>query len=155
MAKKSKRADTRESQPAGVVVVQAAESKLEEFAEDLGRLLGSAQAKAEGWIGQRNAITDELTQIRDAAQNWIAELSGGGTEAGVQRRGPGRPASSSKVRARSKRGPGRPPATAVAPATREVAPKQRTISPEGRERIAAAQRARWAKQKKAAGRSAT
>jgi hypothetical protein len=43
-----------------------------------------------------------------------------------------------------KRGPGRPKSTAAKP-------KQKgKISPEGRARIAAAQKARWAKQKKAA-----
>ena len=50
-------------------------------------------------------------------------------------------------------GPGRPKATiataAVATATGQVAPaKRRTISKAGRARIAAAQRARWAAQKK-------
>jgi len=44
-----------------------------------------------------------------------------------------------------KRGPGRPPKTAVAP----VAKKKRNLSPEGRARIAAAVKARWAAQKKA------
>jgi len=44
-----------------------------------------------------------------------------------------------------KRGPGRP--KDVAP----TAKKKRNLSPEGRARIAAAVKARWAKQKKAAG----
>ena len=66
-----------EWQPAAVAVVQAAESKLEDFAEDLGRLLGSAQAKAEGWIGQRNAITDQLTQNPDLKGYWFAFDSAG------------------------------------------------------------------------------
>ena len=46
-----------------------------------------------------------------------------------------------------KRGPGRPKATA-APVSAQK--KKRNLSPEGRARIAAAVRARWAKQKKAA-----
>jgi hypothetical protein len=45
-----------------------------------------------------------------------------------------------------KRGPGRPPKTAVTP----VAKKKRKMSPEGRARLVAAVKARWAKQKKAA-----
>ena len=46
-----------------------------------------------------------------------------------------------------KRGPGRPKATSTsAPAKK----KMRNLSPEGRARIAAAVKARWAKQKKAA-----
>jgi hypothetical protein len=133
MAKR--RADASGSQPA--TLPRSAESKLEDFAEDLGRLLGSAQAKAEGWISQRKAITEQLTLIRNAAQKWISELSGGTDGAGL-RRGPGR------------RGPRMPVGTsarATAPTQKDLR-KKRTISPEGRERIAAAQRARWAKQRK-------
>jgi hypothetical protein len=48
------------------------------------------------------------------------------------------------VGATTKRGPGRPAKTSVA------APKKRQMSPEGRARIAAAQKARWVKAKKAA-----
>ena len=46
----------------------------------------------------------------------------------------------------AKRGPGRPPKPASAP----VAKKKRKMSPEGRARLVAAVKARWAKQKKAA-----
>jgi len=47
----------------------------------------------------------------------------------------------------AKRGPGRPPKAAQAPAR---APVKRTMSAEGRARIAAATKARWAKAKKTA-----
>ena len=46
-----------------------------------------------------------------------------------------------------KRGPGRPPKGTIVPAKPA---KKRNLSPEGRARIAAAVKARWAKQKKAA-----
>ena len=36
-------------------------SKAEAFAEDLGRLLGTAQAKARYWLGQRQEIVKRLT----------------------------------------------------------------------------------------------
>jgi hypothetical protein len=51
----------------------------------------------------------------------------------------------------TKRGPGRPAAsaTAAAPAT-TFAPKKRILSAEARAKIAAAQKARWAKARKAA-----
>ena len=42
-------------------------SKIEDFAEDLGRLLGTAQAKAQGWLGQRQNVAKQLEQIRDTA----------------------------------------------------------------------------------------
>ena len=35
-------------------------SKIEDFAEELGRLLGSAEAKARGWLGQREQIAKPL-----------------------------------------------------------------------------------------------
>lgn len=47
-----------------------------------------------------------------------------------------------------KRGPGRPPKSASAPAAKPK--KKRNLSPEGRARIAAAVKARWAAKKKAA-----
>lgn len=50
------------------------------------------------------------------------------------------------IAATGKRKPGRPPSAPVAKPKK----KKRKMSPEGRARIAAAQRARWAAQKKAA-----
>jgi len=104
------------------------------FAEDLGRLLGTTQRKAEEWLGQRKSLAARLTQIRDAASAYLHQLSGGADGAGI-RQAParrGRSVGSKNVR--------------PAAAKRKRAP----ISAEGRERIAAAQRARWAKQKRAA-----
>ena len=39
----------------------ATESKIEEFAKDLGQLLGNARAKAESWLGQRHAVVKHLS----------------------------------------------------------------------------------------------
>jgi hypothetical protein len=113
---------------------KSAEEKIEEFAEDLGRLLGSARAKAEGWLGQRREITKHLEEIRDTASGLLSELTRGGSTAGAGRR-PGRPARS-RTAAHAGRGPGRPAGSGV---------KKRTMSAEARARIAAAQKARWAK----------
>jgi hypothetical protein len=49
-----------------------------DFAEDLGRLLGTTQKKAEQWLGQRQALTERLTQIRDAASGYLEQLTGSG-----------------------------------------------------------------------------
>lgn len=125
MAKKSRRQDERESQPAGVELAKSAESKLEDFAEDLGRLLGHAQNKAESWLGQRKEIAAHLTELRDAANRLLGQL-------GVEDE-PTRARSTPRVG-----GPGRP---------RKTARKKRVLSADARARIAAAQRARWAKQK--------
>jgi len=113
---------------------KSTEEKIEEFAEDLGRLLGSARAKAEDWLGQRRAITKHLEDIRDTASGLLSQLTGGGSTAGGGRRR-GRPAGR-RTAAAAGRGPGRPAGSGV---------KKRTMSAEARARIAAAQKARWAK----------
>ena len=48
-----------------------------DFAEDLGRLLGTAQAKASNWLNQRKNVIDELTQLRDTANQLLRDLTGG------------------------------------------------------------------------------
>src|SRR5215204_605146 len=58
-------------------------TKMEEFAEDLGRLLGNARAKAEGWLGQRHNVAKQLEQIRDTATSLLTQLG----DATIRRRG--------------------------------------------------------------------
>jgi hypothetical protein len=130
MATNRRAIETSESKPVAVTSTAAAEAKLEDFAEDLGKLLGHAQNKAEGWLNQRKTILENLTGLRDTANRLIAQL--GGAEAVSRRaaRYPGTPI--------VKRAPGRPKGSGK---------RKRTISAEAREKIAAAQRARWAKQK--------
>jgi len=100
-------------------------SKIEGFAEDLGRLLGTAQNKAQGWLGQRKQIAKSLEGIRDTATTLLNQL---GTEAGrAIRRG--------RRAYASKRGPGRP--------------RRRTLSARARAAISRAQKARWARVKAA------
>ena len=53
---------------------QTAETQIEAFAEDLGRLLGSARAKADNWLGQRRQIVKHLTDIRDTASHLLTQL---------------------------------------------------------------------------------
>ena len=116
------------------------------FAEDLGRLLGQARNKAEGWLGQRQAIIKQLTQLRDEASSLLNQLGHQAAAAGqrgrrvadsfaegFQKRAPGRPAGS-----KNKRGPGRPKGSGK---------KKRTMSAKARAAISRAQKARWAKQK--------
>ena len=114
----------------------ATEHKIEEFAEDLGRLLGTARAKAEGWMGQRQNIAKQLAGIRDTASDLLQELTSSGARmAAAVRRGrrlgrtPG-----SKNRA-SANGPERP--------------KRRKMSAKARKAISDAQKRRWAAQKAA------
>ena len=115
----------------------ATESTLQGFAEDLGSVLGHARKKAEGWLGQRQAIVKSLTELRDTATKLLTDL--GHQAERVVRRGrrPGRP-----VGSKNKRGPGRPKAAEV-PFPRH----RRTMSAAARKKISEAQKKRWAAQK--------
>src|SRR6266516_4748729 len=109
------------------------------FAEDLGRLLGPARNKAEGWLGQRQAIVKQLTQLRDEASGLLNQLGDQAAAAGkrgrrvadsfvegLQKRGLRRPAGS-----KNKRGPGRPKGSGK---------KKRTMSAKARAAISTAQK---------------
>ena len=102
-------------------------AQIEDFAADLGKMLGTARAKAEGWLGQRKAIVKNLTDLRDEASKLLREL---GHEASnvVARARRGRPAGSQNVKTAAPR-------------------KRRKMSAKARAAISAAQKARWAKQK--------
>jgi hypothetical protein len=104
---------------------------LADFAEDLGRLLGSAERKATTWLDQRKAVGDQLAAIRDKASELLSQLGvSGSTSTPAARRG-------------------RRTGAARAAGTRKRAP----MSAEAREKIAAAQRRRWAKARRAKGAS--
>ncbi len=128
MAKKARKDTLAEPQSAALTMTAAAEARLENFADDLGTLLGHAQNKAESWLGQRTAIAEQLIGVRDAAARLLAQL--GAADA------------PKPARAAKKAAVGRP-------AKAGRAKKKRTMSVEARAKIAAAQRARWAKQKRA------
>jgi hypothetical protein len=100
-------------------------------------MLGKARAKAEGWMGQRQAIVKQLTELRDTASTLLSDL-GHELERVVRRnRKPGRPAADQVDTV--KRGPGRPAGSGRK--------KKRTMSAEARAAISRAQKARWAAQK--------
>jgi hypothetical protein len=108
----------------------SADSKLEGFAEDLGRLLGTAQAKAEGWLGQRQNVAKQLEQIRDTATNLLTQLGAAAQRGWQQKRGPGRPRKAAGPRA-----------------TASGANPRRKLSAKARAAISRAQKKRWAKLK--------
>jgi hypothetical protein len=108
---------------------EATGHKFDEFASDLGKLLGTAQTKAEGWLSQRAHIVKQLTAVRDTASKLLRDL--GHEAAHIARRG--RPA--------GKRGPGRP--------QREAKPR-RKLSARARKAISDAQKKRWAAHRAAA-----
>ena len=100
------------------------------FAADLGKVLGTAKAKAEGWLGQRTQIAQTLESIRDTASTLLSDL---GHEAQrIARKG-----QLAVGRTVTRRGPGRPAGP--------IGKKRRTMSAKARAAISAAQKARWAK----------
>lgn len=112
------------------------ERKMVDFAEDLGRILGTAQARASAWLEQRQDIIKQLTQVRDTATHLLTQFAAGAV-AGTRR---GRPPRTGRKRGRPAGGG----SSTVAPR------KRRKMSAVARAKIATAQRARWAKQKASA-----
>jgi hypothetical protein len=102
--------------------------RIEAFAEDLGRLLGTARAKADSWMSQREQIAKQLAEIRDTASKLLTDL-------GQQAR--------SAMRGRGGR------KTQEAPRRRR---RRRKMSAAARAKISEAQRLRWARQKREAAR---
>jgi hypothetical protein len=115
------------------------------FAEDLGRLLGQARNKADSWLGQRQAIVKQLTQLRDEASSLLNQLGHQAAAAGQR----SRRVADSFVAGYQKRGPGRPRGTKNRRGIIIVSGKRRRrkMSAAARAKISAAQKARWAKQK--------
>ena len=48
------------------------------LAEQLGRIAGTFQAKAEGWL-DREALTKQIASVRDSAAELLEQLAGGAT----------------------------------------------------------------------------
>jgi hypothetical protein len=115
-----------------------AERPVEEFAEELNRVLGVAEARAKDWLGQRQQIVKTLEGIRDRAVRLLRQL-GHDTQPSVYQRG--RPVGSG-------RDPGRP-RMHTASDGKGSGRTRRAMSAEARERIRQGQLKRWAKLKAA------
>jgi hypothetical protein len=135
MAKRAKGVESRGS----------AEESIGGFAEDLGRILGQARNKADSWLGQRQAIVKQLTQLRDEASSLLNQLGEQAVAAGQR----GRRVADAFVVGYQKRGPGRPKGSKNRKGIIIVGGKRRRrkMSAAARAKISAAQKARWAKQK--------
>lgn len=139
MAKASKPAESAGTETGNPTAAQTSDP-LGDFAEDLGRFLGGVESKATSWLQQRKDITDQLTQIRDTANQYLQQLGAEGANLAerFQRARRGRPPGSKNS---AIPGPGRPPGSAETPAPSAI----RTMSASARKRISDAQKARWAK----------
>lgn len=95
------------------------DTRMINFAEDLGRILGTTQAKATAWLNERQDIAKQLAQVRDTAERLLAELTGGGAKLAATVRRARKSAASN-------------------------GPKRRRMSAEARKKISEAAKKRWA-----------
>jgi hypothetical protein len=58
----------------GDTTAEAMEQRLGAFAEQLGRIVGTFQAKAEGWM-DRDALNKQLASVRDGAADLLEQLA--------------------------------------------------------------------------------
>ena len=72
------RKGTMKSAPSGTAasgsVTETVEQQVVAFAEQLGRVVGTVQAKAEGWL-DRDALKEQLSHIRDGASALLERLA--------------------------------------------------------------------------------
>ena len=64
----------------GATTADAMEQRVVAFAEQLGRIVGTIQAKAEGWM-DREALNKQIASVRDGAADLLEQLAGGATKA--------------------------------------------------------------------------
>jgi hypothetical protein len=117
--------------------VTEAEARLEQVAADLGTFFGSVTGRVELWVGERDKLVQQLRQIQTTAGNLLGRLTGAAATARrlTRRRGPRRQLVTQS--------PERP-----VEAGRKR--KRRRFSAATIEKMRAAQRARWARIRKAA-----
>jgi hypothetical protein len=106
------------------------ENRMLAFAEQLGRFVGTVQAKAEGWL-DRDALSAQISTVRDSASELLNQLGGGVAKAAAASRqayrtGSGKAAESTKGGAK-----GRASAKNKPSAKGRVASKARASSTSG------------------------
>jgi hypothetical protein len=82
----------------GAPTADAMEQRVLAFAEHLGWIAGTFQAKAEGWM-DRDALTKQIASVRDGAAELLEQLAGGTTKASK-----GSPAAAALGKARGRSG---------------------------------------------------
>src|SRR3970282_1863815 len=58
----------------------AMEQRVMAFAEQLGRMVGTIQAKADGWM-DRETLNKQIASVRDEAARLLEQLAGGAKKA--------------------------------------------------------------------------
>jgi beta-phosphoglucomutase-like phosphatase (HAD superfamily) len=64
---------TRASTAAAVSKSDALEPQVVAFAEQLGRIAGTVQARVEGWL-DRDALKEQVTRVRDSASELLEQI---------------------------------------------------------------------------------
>jgi thioesterase domain-containing protein len=64
----------------GAPAADAMEQRVMAFAEQLGRIVGTIQAKADGWL-DAEALPKQIATIRDEAAHLLDQLTGGAKKA--------------------------------------------------------------------------
>jgi hypothetical protein len=104
-------------------------------ANDLTQILGTVKDRVDSYNAERHQLAASLREIVAQANQLLSQL---GEPVAMIGRKRGRPAG---------RGPGRPPGKVKASRKGPGRPKRRRMSAEARAKIAAAQKARWARQR--------
>src|SRR5688572_11236797 len=82
----------------GTTTADGVERRVVAFAEQLGRIAGTLQAKAEGWL-DREALTRQIANVRDSATELLEQLAGGATKG--SKKDPAATAAPGKAKGRS------------------------------------------------------
>ena len=89
---------TTTTNASGATTADAMEQRVVAFAEQLGRIAGTFQAKAEGWL-DREALIKQIASVRDSATELLEQLAGGATKG--SKRNPAATAALGKTKGRS------------------------------------------------------
>jgi hypothetical protein len=71
---------TTTTKASGAMLADAMERRVVAFAEQIGRIAGTVQAKAEGWM-DRDTLYQQIASVRDGAVDLLEQLAGGATKA--------------------------------------------------------------------------
>jgi hypothetical protein len=110
-ASQSKKETSTKQDTGAVTTTDAVEQKLGALAEQMGRLIGTVQTKAEGWLDPKY-MRDQITRIQDGAADLLSYLgTGRSAEPAPQPARPSRGRSGGKVDAPGKKHRPPPPST--------------------------------------------
>jgi hypothetical protein len=68
------KAGTKATNASGATTSDAMEQRVVAFAEQLGRIAGTVQAKADGWM-DREALKKQIASVRDGAADLLEQLA--------------------------------------------------------------------------------